>query len=551
MVFRGIRKQLLVPIIAIITVLMSLSLILSTVSRLNEAKKSIEQYRSEKYDDYKAKLTQLVDNAYSVMVYYNKLEQENKMTRDAAMSAAKDSIRALRYGKDGYYWIDNDKYICQVLPPDPKKEGTSREGLEDLNKVKIVKTFVDESLKNEEAYLQYYFRRLNDDTPYPKLGYTKLFKEWNWIVGTGFYIDELDKVVAEKEKAVKIEIRKKIAIDVATIILILGILSFAVYKITKPVIKGIEDIKDVLYEGSHGNLNVKVEKIYNNEIGEIATSFNEFTEKLNTIVKDIKDGAITIKGSTQELNKANETLASKALTQASALEETSATMEEISSIIISNSEKTIEASKLTSGTKEKTEIVGEMSVNLKGAIEDISDSSKKIENIINVIDEIAFQTNLLALNAAVEAARAGEQGRGFAVVAVEVRNLAARSSKAAKEIKELIKESVGRVEQGTMLVENTIKNVEEIVTDVKKINDVISVIAVSAEEQKSGVEDINKAIADLDAVTQTNAGIAEETSATTTGLYNRAIDFLEIVNFFKTDEDDYKDSNRKGIRELD
>ena len=238
--------------------------------------------------------------------------------------------------------------------------------------------------------------------------------------------------------------------------------------------------------------------------------------------------------STGEINSANQNLAEKATTQAAALEETSSTMEEISSIVGSNMEKTNTANKITEITKEKTENVGFMSNNLKESMNSITDSSKKIENIIGVIDEIAFQTNLLALNAAVEAARAGEQGRGFAVVAVEVRNLAARSLKAAKEIKELIKESVVRVEQGNGFVEETISNMNEIIEDVKRIDTAIGAISESAKEQQSGIEGVNKAIYELDSVTQTNAGIAEETSATTNILRENAEEFLKQTEFFKT-----------------
>lgn len=533
-ILKGIRGQLLVPVIGIICFVLIITSVFSTYKTIKEGNKKIKEYKEEKFEQYKSKLSELVDNAYSVIVYYNKMEKEKKLSKDEAMKRAKDMIRELRYGKDGYYWVDNDSYICQVLPTKIAMEGKNRENLEDANKVKFVKRLVDDAVKNGETYVEYQFMKPNDETPYPKLGHTKYFKEWGWVVGTGFYIDELDKVIIAKEKIVKTDIINKLIGEILSIFILIVIIILAVYKITKPVIKGIEEIDGILYESSKGDLTLKVKKIYHNEIGDIGKSFNIFVEKLNEIMVKVKEGANTIKGSAEEINKANEILAKKSVTQASALEETSATMEEISSIVVINSDKTLEASKLTTKTKEKTEKAGKMSNNLKNSIKEISESSKKIENIIEVIDEIAFQTNLLALNAAVEAARAGEQGRGFAVVAVEVRNLAGRSSKAAKEIKGLIKESVTRVEQGNMQVEETINNMKEIVEEVKKIDSVIMEIASSAEEQKSGVEEINKAIADLDSVTQTNAGIAEETSATTHILNEKAEEFLNKIEFFKT-----------------
>ena len=344
-------------------------------------------------------------------------------------------------------------------------------------------------------------------------------------------------VDATAEKAIKdIEkIKKANEIIGMVYILIITIISltFSLY-ISNYITKKINGIREFMSKCEEGDLRDRIDVNSSDEIGEFSVKFNMFVEKLENIIGEILSGAKAMSESTGEINSANQNLAEKATTQAAALEETSSTMEEISSIVGSNMEKTNTANKITEITKEKTENVGFMSNNLKESMNSITDSSKKIENIIGVIDEIAFQTNLLALNAAVEAARAGEQGRGFAVVAVEVRNLAARSSKAAKEIKELIKESVVRVEQGNGFVEETISNMNEIIEDVKRIDTAIGAISESAKEQQSGIEGVNKAIYELDSVTQTNAGIAEETSATTNILRENAEEFLKQTEFFKT-----------------
>ena len=192
-----------------------------------------------------------------------------------------------------------------------------------------------------------------------------------------------------------------------------------------------------------------------------------------------------------------------------------------------------QANQLAAGARDQAEKGGDVVSRAVGAMAEINDSSKKISDIIGVIDEIAFQTNLLALNAAVEAARAGEQGRGFAVVAAEVRNLAQRSATAAKEIKGLIKDSVEKVEEGSRLVDDSGKTLEEIVTAVKKVSDIIAEIAAASQEQSAGIEQVNKAVMQLDEVTQQNAALVEEAAAASESLDEQAHSLAQTMEFFQ------------------
>ncbi len=357
--------------------------------------------------------------------------------------------------------------------------------------------------------------------------------------------------------AIGIEIPKSIITEqidkingllILILIISLGIMAVVVSIIASKITKPLENFVTKFEIGAGGDLTVRVDVKGKDEIGVMGKEFNGFMNQIEEMVKDIKEGAVSVKNSAGEINKSNESLANKATTQASALEEISATMEEISSMVSINSATIEDISGVIQNTKNKSESAGKISENLKKSMHEISESSKRIRNIIDVIDEIAFQTNLLALNAAVEAARAGEQGRGFAVVAIEVRNLAARSSKAAKEIKELIIESGDRVNSGTDLVEITIKSLEEIIGDIVKINEVMLNISETATEQKSGIEQANLALANLDEITQTNAGIAQETSATSHVLDDKASEFMKIVECFKIGEEIKK---IREIREAD
>jgi len=219
------------------------------------------------------------------------------------------------------------------------------------------------------------------------------------------------------------------------------------------------------------------------------------------------------------------------------LEETSASMEEMTSTIKQNADNAKQANQLAMAAREVAEKGGSVTLHAVEAMDEINKSSKKIADIINVIDEIAFQTNLLALNAAVEAARAGEQGRGFAVVASEVRNLAGRSATAAKEIKTLINESVQKVSDGSDLVNQSGQTLDEIVGSVKRVTDIISEISAASQEQASGIDQVNKAVVQMDQSTQQNAALVEESTSASQSMRQQASQLLAQVGFFKMSQE--------------
>jgi len=249
---------------------------------------------------------------------------------------------------------------------------------------------------------------------------------------------------------------------------------------------------------------------------------------------EINNSATSVLSSSHEIAQGNTDLSQRTEQQASSLEETASSMEEMTSTVRQNADNARQANQLAAGTREQAEQGGKVVSQAVTAMTGITESSNKIAAIIGVIDEIAFQTNLLALNAAVEAARAGEQGRGFAVVASEVRNLAGRSATAAKEIKELIEDSVVKVEQGSKLVDASGQTLEEIMTSVKKVSDIIAEIAAASMEQSEGIEQVNKAISQMDEMTQQNAALVEEAAAASESMGEQAGNLNEMVGFFKT-----------------
>src|SRR5690606_20136500 len=220
--------------------------------------------------------------------------------------------------------------------------------------------------------------------------------------------------------------------------------------------------------------------------------------------------------------------------QAAALEQTASSMEEMTATVKQNADNARQANQLSSNARSHAERGGAVVTRVVAAMEEINASSRKIADIIGVIDEIAFQTNLLALNAAVEAARAGEQGRGFAVVATEVRSLAQRSATAAKEIKELIGDSVEKVKAGSELVDESGKTLGDIMDAVKKVTDIVAEIAAASEEQAAGIEQVNNAVSQMDQTTQQNAALVEEVSAASKTLEQRAEEMVRLMSQFKT-----------------
>jgi methyl-accepting chemotaxis protein len=262
-------------------------------------------------------------------------------------------------------------------------------------------------------------------------------------------------------------------------------------------------------------------------------ALGKMNDSLAKIVGDVRVGTEAITTASSEIAAGNLDLSSRTEQQASSLEETASSMEELTSTVRQNADNARQANQLAVTASEVAVKGGTVVGQVVDTMSSINESSRKIVDIISVIDGIAFQTNILALNAAVEAARAGEQGRGFAVVASEVRNLAQRSAAAAKEIKALIDDSVGKVDAGSKLVGEAGSTMNELVDSVKRVTDIMSEIMAASEEQSSGIEQVNQAIAQMDQVTQQNASLVEEAAAAAESMQDQSRKLTEVVGAFK------------------
>ena len=285
-----------------------------------------------------------------------------------------------------------------------------------------------------------------------------------------------------------------------------------------------------------GDLTSQIDVTSKDETGMLLQALKEMNASLLKVVSEVRNGTDQIASASMQIAQGNMDLSNRTETQASSLEETASSMEELTSTVRHNSDNARQANQLSISATQVAMKGGDVVSQVVDTMGSINASSKKIVDIIGVIDGIAFQTNILALNAAVEAARAGEQGRGFAVVASEVRNLAQRSASAAKEIKELINDSVEKVDQGSRLVDQAGNTMNEVVESVRRVSDIISEISAAGAEQSSGIDQINTAVTQMDQVTQQNAALVEEAAAAAKSLQDQAANLSEIVSVFKLDQ---------------
>ena len=360
-----------------------------------------------------------------------------------------------------------------------------------------------------------------------------------YVASLQAFVDYQHKEIDDAAQAIEDDSKQSSVIlaAIGALAVLLGA-AFA-WTLTRSITIPLRQAVDLAKTVANGDLSSRIEVSRKDETGQLLLALKNMNDSLVKIVGEVRSGTDTIATASGEIAAGNQDLSSRTEEQASSLEETASSMEELTSTVKQNADNARQANQLALSASSVAVKGGSAVSQVVDTMGAINASSRKIVDIIGVIDGIAFQTNILALNAAVEAARAGEQGRGFAVVATEVRNLAQRSAAAAKEIKTLIGDSVNKVEEGSKQVAEAGKTMDEIVGSVKRVTDIMAEIMMASQEQTSGIEQINQAIAQMDQVTQQNAALVEEAAAAAASMQDQAGSLLQVVGVFRLGSDQH------------
>jgi methyl-accepting chemotaxis protein len=417
--------------------------------------------KEKMYEAKYLKTQHLVESAYGVIDYYAKQTKSNAMSLDEAQAKAIEVIKNMRYAKKEYFWINDMTPKMIMHPMKPALDGNDLTQNQDPNGKRLFVEMVEVCKKNGAGFVDYYWPKPGEAKPVPKTSHVKLFPEWQWIIGSGIYIDDVEKELAK------------------IFYIIFGVITFIA-------------------------------------VGGLILSYlmaRSIARPIDLISIGLREGADQVASASGQVSLASHQLAEGSSEQAASIEETSSSLEEMHSMTKQNADNAKQADTLMKEANQVVSKANDSMTQLIGSMQEISKASQKTQKIVKTIDEVAFQTNLLALNAAVEAARAGEAGAGFAVVADEVRNLAIRAADAAKNTADLIEGTVKKVKDGGALVATTNEAFNQVAESASKVGELLSEIATASNEQAQGIGQVNTAVAEMDKVVQRNAANAEESAS--------------------------------------
>lgn len=465
---------------------------------------------------------QHVEIAHGLLTWAHAQETSGTLTREQAQAQALQAIGQLRYDEQEYFWI-NDMHPRMVMHPfAPQLNGQELSNYQDPNGLPLFQTMVELVRSQGKGFVHYQWTRPGQQTAVDKVSYVQGFAPWGWVIGSGIYVDDVEAAFVRQAGWVVTCVLLTMALG--------GYLFFSFYRVMDG---GLRETRRHLRAMTKGDLTTSPSPWGKDEAAQLMIELHEMQESLRSMVWQVRGSSDEILHSAQEIASGSLDLSRRTEHAAANLQESASAMEEIASTVAHNTDYTQQAAQQAHHNASSAQQGGQVMEQVIGTMDGIHQASNKIADIIGTIDSIAFQTNLLALNAAVEAARAGEQGRGFAVVAAEVRNLAGRSADAAKQIKQLINDSVYKIEGGTVVVRQAGQSIGEIVSSSQQVNRLLNEVASGAREQNQGIAQIGQSLHDLDRMTQQNAALVEETVAAAAAMRDQAHTLAQAVARFQ------------------
>ncbi len=571
---KSIEHKLISSTIIILSITLVVLTLINVFNLLTSGTKQIKMQEKLAMEGYDRTIKEQVQSAVSVAAHFENLASSGEMTYEQAKTAAADTIREIRYGTEGYFWIDTSKGI-NVMHINRSIEGTDRYLSEDVKGFQLIKAIIENGMKPGGGFTEYYFTKSGGTEPFPKRGYSLYFEPFDWVIGTGNYIDDIENSMNTLKAQVMNDLIMRVSFSIVAgaVLFIIGF--YMTRKLSRSIAMPINNLVAIADTVAAGGVTVSYEQSDIDEISKLLTSFMSVTDSihrqadiLSQISKGDFTGSIEKRSGEDMLNESIESmniLLNKTLTEvqqialgvasgsdqvahgaqslAQGATEQAASFDKLStSIAEMQQEFKLTGDNIKKTTDDTNSVECDLSETyekmqrLMFEINQVNDKSSEIRKIIKTIEDIAFQTNILALNAAVEAARAGSAGKGFAVVADEVRNLAGKSAEAAKTTASLIESTVNSITAVTDNAEQTVKTMDTITATVKDVASDVRDISETVNSELVTMKQIMDGIDQISTVVQTNSATSEESAAAAEELSGQANELNSLIAQFKLKE---------------